>query len=42
MRVKELAEGFDRLHAEIMIVLEKLAVQGFVEMRSDGSWAVRK
>ena len=41
MRVAELAERFDRLHAEIMIALEKLAQQGFVEMRSDGSWAVR-
>jgi predicted transcriptional regulator len=42
MRVAELAERFDRLHAEIMIALEKLSHQGFVEMRSDGSWAVRK
>ena len=41
MRVAELAERFDRVHAEIMIALEKLAQQGFVEMRSDGSWAVR-
>lgn len=42
MRVEELAERFDRLHAEIMIALEKLADQGFVEIRSDGSWAMRK
>ena len=42
MRVAELAERFDRLHAEIMIALEQLAQQGCVEMRSDGSWAVRK
>jgi hypothetical protein len=41
MRVAELAVRFDRLHAEIMIALEKLAQQGFVGMRSDGSWAVR-
>jgi hypothetical protein len=42
MRVEELASRFDRLHAEIMIALEKLADQGLVEMRSDGSWAARK
>ena len=42
MKVAELAERFDRLHAEIMIALEKLAHHGFVEMRSDGTWAVRK
>jgi predicted transcriptional regulator len=42
MRVEELAKRFDRLHAEIMIALEKLADQDFVEMRSDGSWAARK
>jgi hypothetical protein len=42
MRVAELAERFDRLHAEIMIALEELARQDFVEMRSNGSWVVRK